>query len=274
MESPLDHETARALLAWQVELGADEAIGDAPVNRFELPQEAPRRLTVAVAPAPVQAAPRPGAAVKAAAVEAVAVDAVAVARQAAAQAQDLQQLRSALEAFEHCELKRGARNTVFADGNPAARVMVIGEAPGRDEDIQGKPFVGRAGQLLDRMFAAIGMARDQADSRASVYITNILPWRPPQNRDPLPEEIAVMLPFVKRHVDLVGPEVLVLMGNISCQALLGRKGITRLRGNWTSALGRPVLPMFHPAYLLRNPAAKREAWADLLMLQARLREGA
>ncbi len=262
MESPLDHETARALLAWQVELGADEAIGDAPVNRFELAQPAPRKpvpsVAAVTAPAPAKAGD----------------DGVAVARKAAAEAQSLDDLRAALESFSHCDLKRGARNTVFADGNPQARVMVIGEAPGRDEDIQGKPFVGRAGQLLDRMFAAIGMARDHADSAASVYITNILPWRPPQNRDPLPEEIAMMLPFVKRHVELVGPEVLVLMGNISCQALLGRKGITRLRGNWTSALGHPVLPMFHPAYLLRNPAAKREAWADLLTLQARLREGA
>ncbi len=266
MESPLDHETARALLAWQVELGADEAIGDEPVNRFALPPEAPSRPAGAVPPAPVQGASSQGGG--------AAPDGVAVARQAAAQVQDLQQLRSALEAFEHCELKRGARNTVFADGNPAARVMVIGEAPGRDEDIRGRPFVGRAGQLLDRMFAAIDMGRDRADSAASVYITNILPWRPPQNRDPLPEEIAMMMPFVKRHVELAAPEVLVLMGNISCQALLGRKGITRLRGNWTSALGLPALPMFHPAYLLRNPAAKREAWADLLALQARLRDGA
>jgi DNA polymerase len=151
--------------------------------------------------------------------------------------------------------------------------MLIGEAPGRDEDLQGKPFVGRAGQLLDRMLDAIGMGRTLPDAAASVYITNILPWRPPQNRDPTPEEIAMMLPFVARHVQLVDPDVLVLMGNISCQALLGRKGITRLRGTWAEALGKPALPMFHPAYLLRNPHAKREAWHDLLMLQARLREG-
>ena len=178
--------------------------------------------------------------------------------------------QAALAAFQHCELRRGAKNLVFADGNPAARVMVIGEAPGRDEDIAGKPFVGRAGQLLDKMLDAIGMARAAENAAKSVYITNILPWRPPQNRDPLPDEIAMMLPFVERHVELVKPDVLILMGNISCLALLGRKGITRLRGNWVEALGKPALPMFHPAYLLRNPAAKREAWPDLLMLQDRL----
>ena len=263
MESDLDFHAARALLEWQVELGVTEAICEAPVNRFEMPETQPGAHKPKAA---AKADPGPGPA------PAAPVDAVAVARQLASEAGDLEALRAALEGFDLCELKRGAKTTVFADGNPNARVMVIGEAPGRDEDIQGKPFVGRAGQLLDKMFAAIGLARDQADSAASVYITNILPWRPPQNRDPKPEEIAMMMPFVKRHVELVGPEVLVLMGNISCQAMLGRKGITRLRGNWTSALGHPALPMFHPAYLLRNPAAKREAWHDLLMLQAKLRE--
>jgi DNA polymerase len=190
----------------------------------------------------------------------------------AGEAKDLDSLAEAVAAFDLCDLKRGARNTVFADGNPQARVMIIGEAPGREEDLQGRPFVGRAGQLLDRMFAAIGMGREAAHPESALYITNILPWRPPQNREPKPEEIGMMLPFVERHVELADPEVLVLMGNISCQALLGRRGITRLRGKWTSALGRPALPMFHPAYLLRNPRAKREAWHDLLMLQARLRE--
>ncbi len=199
------------------------------------------------------------------------IDGAMVARDVASAAGDLAALQSALEAFELCELKRGARNTVFADGNPAARVMVIGEAPGRDEDIQGKPFVGRAGQLLDRMLAAIDMGRNEPDADRSVYITNILPWRPPQNRDPRPEEMGMMLPFVHRHIELAEPQMIVLMGNIACQALLGKRGITRLRGNWGEVLGRPALPMFHPAYLLRNPHAKREAWADLLALQARLR---
>ncbi len=256
MESGLDFHDAKALLEWQIELGADEAICEAPVNRFDLAKAAPKPRGATVADAPVVAK----------------VDAAAVARRAAAQAVDLAGLCAALEGFSHCELKRGARSTVFADGNPQARVMLIGEAPGRDEDIEGRPFVGRAGQLLDRMLDAIGMARDAADSAAGVYITNILPWRPPQNRDPTPDEIAMLMPFVKRHVELAAPDMLVLMGNTSCSALLGRKGITRLRGNWTSALGLPALPMFHPAYLLRNPAAKREAWHDLLMLQARMKD--
>ncbi len=265
MESGSDHQTARALLEWQVELGATEAIGDAPVNRFELRQEAPGPARKAPArPRAASCAPdRP---------ETAADDPVLVARRMAAQAEDLESLAAAVAAFDLCDLKRGARNTVFADGNPQARVMIIGEAPGREEDLQGRPFVGRAGQLLDRMFAAIGMGREAAHPESALYITNILPWRPPQNREPKPEEIAMMLPFVECHVELADPEVLVLMGNISCQALLGRRGITRLRGKWTSALGRPALPMFHPAYLLRNPRAKREAWHDLLMLQARLRE--
>ncbi len=182
----------------------------------------------------------------------------------------LENLNKAIAAFPHCELRDGARNTVFADGNPVARVMVIGEAPGRDEDLQGKPFVGRAGQLLDRMFDAIGMSRTETDPKRALYITNILPWRPPGNRDPKPEEMGMMLPFIHRHIELANPDFVVLTGNISCQALLGRRGITKLRGNWVDVLNRPVLPMFHPAYLLRNPRAKREAWADLLSLQSRL----
>ena len=148
--------------------------------------------------------------------------------------------------------------------------MIVGEAPGRDEDLQGKPFVGRAGQLLDAMFGAIGLSRRAEGPEHALYITNMLPWRPPQNRDPKPEEIAMMLPFVQRHVDLVQPDIVVLMGNSSCQAGLGKRGITRLRGQWHEAYGRPALPMLHPAYLLRQPQAKREAWADLLTLKARL----
>jgi DNA polymerase len=144
--------------------------------------------------------------------------------------------------------------------------MFVGEAPGRDEDQQGKPFVGRAGQLLDRMLEPVGLRRSE-----NVYITNVLPWRPPQNRDPKPDEIAMLRPFLKRHIALAKPDVLVIVGNISCQALLGKRGITRLRGQWTEAEGRPALPMFHPAYLLRNPPAKREAWSDMLELKARLR---
>ena len=256
MESPLDHTTARALLDWQIELGATDAICDAPVDRYALADK-PKPKPRLAEPAQVSAAPK--------------IDPVAEAKALAAAAGDLAGLQAAMGRFEHCELKRGARNLVFSDGNPAARVMIIGEAPGREEDQQGKPFVGRAGQLLDKMLAAIDMGRAHEFSAQSVYITNVLPWRPPQNRDPKPEEIAMLVPFIQRHVELVAPDLIVLMGNISCQAALGKRGITRLRGQWTEAYGKPCLPMFHPAYLLRSPHAKREAWADLLELQARLR---
>ncbi len=256
MEPDLTYHQARALLEWQFELGVDEVILDAPVNRYELPAKVEATGPAAPNPLPVTAQ---------------AVDPAREARRSAAGASTLDRLSAAVTAFPHCELKRGARNTVFADGDPVARVMVIGEAPGREEDVQGKPFVGRAGQLLDRMFDAIGMSRAATDAERALYITNILPWRPPRNRDPEPEEMGMMLPFVHRHIELAKPEILVLMGNISCQALLGRRGITKMRGNWAAVLDRPALPMFHPAYLLRNPRAKREAWADLLTLQSRLR---
>ncbi|APE42589.1 uracil-DNA glycosylase [Sulfitobacter alexandrii] len=249
-----------ALLEWQIELGAVEAIGDAPVNRYDVPAAQEKTRAPAVAPAaPAHAAP------------AAAPDAVAVAEQAAAAAATLDDLRAAIAAYDHCDLKKGARNLVFSDGIPGAPVMLIGEAPGREEDRAGKPFVGRAGQLLDRMLAAIDMGRDRAD--APVYITNALPWRPPQNRDPKPDEIAMMRPFLLRHIALAQPRVLVIVGNWSCQALLGKRGITRLRGNWTEAAGLPALPIFHPAYLLRSPEFKRETWADLLALRARLSHG-
>lgn len=252
-----DWHAALAALAWQVEAGADETIGNTPVNRYELVAEAPRAVAAQAAPAlPVDTAQ---------------TDPVALARAAAGQAQTLEALCEAMTAFEHCELKKGARNTVFADGNPKARVLILGEAPGAEEDREGRPFVGRAGQLLDRMFAAIGLSRTSQDAETALYITNVLPWRPPGNRDPEPAEIAMMLPFVERHIALVDPQVIVVVGNTSLFALTGGKGILRARGTWSQALGKPLLPMAHPAYLLRNPSAKREAWADLLSLQARLR---
>ncbi len=260
-----DWHAALAALAWSVDCGADEVIGEAPVNRYDLAAEAPR---VSAAPpretaeAAVPAPPGPG------------VDPVEAARAAAARARSLEDLRAEVQGFDLCELKKGARNTVFADGKPAARVLVLGEAPGREEDLEGRPFVGRAGQLLDRMFAAIGLSRSSPDTERALYITNVMFWRPPGNRDPEPAEIAMMLPFVERHIQLADPEVIVVMGNTPLFALTGQKGILRARGGWTTALGRPMLPMTHPAYLLRNPVAKREAWADLLSLQERLRHGA
>lgn len=266
-----DYHAALSALAWQIELGVDACIGDVPVNRYAVETAAPK------AGAPEAGAPVAPVSVPVSAPE---VDAVAVARVAAEAAQDLEGLRAAMAAYPHCDLQKGARNLVFSDGVPGARVMIIGEAPGRDEDREGRPFVGRAGQLLDRMLAAIELSRDPAATngapgvtRHAVYITNVLPWRPPQNRDPKPEEVAMMQPFLLRHIALADPDVLVIMGNHACQALLGKRGITRLRGDWTEVHGKPALPMFHPAYLLRTPAAKREAWADLLSLKARLRDG-
>lgn len=260
MDSALDWHAARAALEWQLEMGVDEAIGETPVDRFAAESA---RVAAAAQSAPTTAT------APAVPMRAEAVDPVAEAEAAAAAAYDLDALREAMAAFDHCALKRGARNLVFCDGTPGARVMIVGEAPGREEDLQGKPFVGQAGQFLDRMLAAIGLSRAE-----SVYITNVMPWRPPQNRDPKPDEIAMMQPFLCRHIALADPDVLVIMGNISAQALLGKRGILRLRGHWAEAEGRPALPMTHPAYLLRTPAAKREAWADLLSLQAKLRETA
>lgn len=257
MMEPEGWQAALAALVWQVDLGVAEVVGDAPLNRYGLAEavKPPARGVEAVAAPPLNAAP---------------LDAVAQAMALAHRADTLEALRTALAGFEGCELKRGAKSLVFADGNPQARVLLLGEAPGREEDIEGRPFVGKAGQLLDRMLAAIGLSRMSPDPAQAVYITNVLPWRPPQNRDPEPEEIALFRPFVERHIALVDPDVIVLLGNIPCQTLLGRSGILRLRGGWTTALGKPVLPMTHPAYLLRNGAAKREAWADLLSLKARL----
>jgi uracil-DNA glycosylase len=196
-------------------------------------------------------------------------DPVAAAEAAAGAAGDLAALGAAMEAFD-CELKRGAQRFVLSDGKPGAQVMIVGEAPGRDEDRLGRPFVGRAGQLLDLMLAPIGLSREAEDPGRGVYIANVLPWRPPQNRTPTPAEIARWQPFLLRHIELAGPRLLLILGNTPAQALLGRSGITRLRGEWTEAAGRPALPSLHPAYLLRQPAAKREAWADLLSLRARL----
>ncbi|MBL8562491.1 MAG: uracil-DNA glycosylase [Gemmobacter sp.] len=265
-----DWHASFAALSWWQELGVLDPIGEATVDRYALPAadpHAPQRAT------PAAQTPRPQArpAAPAPEPEAPKVDPVAVSRQMAAACATREALHEALAAYPHCDLKKGARNTVLSDGNPQARVMIIGEAPGADEDRQGLPFVGRAGQMLDRMFAAIGLARSAPDASASVYITNVMPWKPPGNRDPSTEEIAMMLPFLERHVALIDPDVMVVMGNIPAQAVLRQRGITRLRGQWAQAWGKPVLPMLHPAYLLRNPIAKREAWADLLALQAHLR---
>jgi DNA polymerase len=254
-----------AALAWQAELGADEAIGETPVDRFA---EAAR------APAPPPAAPRAAPSGRAAGAPAAAPgdDPAATARALAAACADLPSLAAALAAFDGCALKRGARSCVFADGFPSARVMVVGEAPGRDEDIEGRPFVGKSGRLLDLMLAEIGLDRRRDDPDGGVYITNVVPWRPVDNRTPSADEIATLAPFALRHVELADPDFLLLAGASAARALLGTtEGVLRLRGRWRRGPGgRPCLPTLHPAYLLRAPAQKRLAWRDLLALRAAL----
>ena len=252
----------RAALAFLLAAGADEVIAEAPVNRFRAVESRPRESAgPAAAPAP-QREPAPAI---------VAADAVQSARERVMQCQDLTALRDLMATFDGCALKETATNLVFADGNPQARLMIIGEAPGRDEDRLGKPFVGESGQLLDRMLGAIEL------DRSSVYISNILPWRPPGNRKPTHQEIAICLPFIERHVALSGADVLLLTGGTAVAALLGRsEGITRIRGRWltyqTDHKKLPTMATFHPAYLLRQPGQKREVWQDLLKVRARLRD--
>src|SRR5262249_246248 len=193
------------------------------------------------------------------------------ARALAQNANSLAELKAAIAPFAGCDLKKYATNTVFADGNPEGRIMLIGEAPGREEDERGLPFVGRAGQLLDRMLAAIDL------DRSKVYITNVLPWRPPQNRNPSPEEAAACLPFLHRHIELADPLLLILLGKVSVRHVLGLdEGILRVRGKWSTYhsvhLSRtiPVMPTLHPAYLLRQPSAKRLAWRDFLSISEKI----
>jgi DNA polymerase len=202
-----------------------------------------------------------------------AAGAVTRAEAAAAAARTLAELCAALAAFDGCALRETATSLVFADGDPSAAVMLIGEGPGAEEDREGLPFVGPSGRLLDRMLASIGLSRHAGD----VYITNVLPWRPPGNRNPTDAEVAVCISFLKRHVALARPRLLVLLGGVPARGLLGaREGITRLRGRWRDldlpGLDAPIpaLPTLHPAYLLRNPGAKRDAWSDLLSLRRRL----
>jgi DNA polymerase len=262
-----DRDAALALLRWYVEMGADEAIAAEPANRFA-PSPA------AVAPTPVAVPlPQAVAATPPKALTESLSEAAQSARRLAAGAETVAALAAMVASFDGCGLKRTATNTVFADGSPAAPVMIIGEGPGADEDRLGRPFVGRAGQLLDRMLAAIQL------DRQSVHITNVVYWRPPGNRTPTTAEIASCLPFVLRHIALVHPKILVLAGGTAAGALLpGGRGITRLRGCWFDleipGLAGPVptLPMFHPSFLLRTPERKREAWRDLLALRARLDE--
>lgn len=236
MERPLTPAEATALLAWQIEAGADEALSAQPVDWYAIGAAADGPVAVGSDPAAIGS---------------------------------LGELRAALERFDGCDLRRTATNLVFADGNPEAELMFIGEAPGRDEDRAGLPFVGVSGKLLDIMLGHIG--RD----RRSVYISNILFWRPPDNRQPMQSEIAACLPFVARHIELVKPKLLVFLGGTAAKTLLGRpEGITRLRGQWmsyqTATVTVPCMATYHPAYLLRQPAQKRQAWRDFLAIKQKL----
>lgn len=269
-----------ASLRWQIEMGADEAIGDAPVDRFAAPAPVPARGPVpARTPVPPARPPTRVSSQNSSQIysqihsqnSSAAASAVADARTLAAACASVAELETAVKGFTGCALKATAASTVFADGNPLAEIMFVGEAPGADEDRQGKPFVGASGQLLDRMLKWINL------DRSKVYITNILFWRPPGNRPPTAAEIAACVPFVERHIALVRPKVLVLVGGTSAKTLLATsEGIIRLRGKWKElaiqGLERavPALPTFHPAYLLRAPAQKREAWRDLLAIKAKL----
>lgn len=254
------------LLTWYEAMGADEAIGDEPVNRFAT-SAAPEPTSV---PARSQE-PKPPTAKPRTAKPRATAPATTPAPASVDSAGTLAELEALVGQFEGCALKRTAKNTCFFRGNTQARIMLIGEAPGRDEDIQGKPFVGRAGKLLDRMLAAIGLDETQ------VYITNTIYWRPPGNRTPTPQEIEACAPFLSRQIELLSPEVMVLLGGAAAKHILGvTEGIMRLRGKWKiyKVAGRdiPTLATLHPAYLLRKPEEKRHAWRDLLMLKTRLED--
>ena len=280
-------EALLAALAFQLECGADEPLAETPCDRFaesaaELAARAERaaqegggREGGAAAPGGAARArpPPPRAAPPGAPPARVGPDPTPeqAAREAAAACTSLEALHEAIRGFEGSPLKKGARNTVICDGHPAARVMIVGEAPGRDEDRLGKPFVGRSGQLLDLMLGAIGLDRAAEDPARGCYITNVVYWRPIENRRPSGDEVSMLAPFLERHVALAKPEFLVLMGASPAQALLETTmGITRLRGRWRVWNGVPCLPTFHPAYLLRQPDKKRESWRDLLSLRAAL----
>ncbi|MBN8994733.1 MAG: uracil-DNA glycosylase [Rhizobiales bacterium] len=273
------------LIAWYAEMGVDIALEDAAVDRLAAPSPATRQPEAATPPlarrpaAPPAPAPRPergasGASLLSPAGPTPPTDDVAIAaREAARAARSLDELREALTRFEGCNLRLTATQLVFADGNPASKLMFVGEAPGRDEDIQGRPFVGRSGQLLDRALAAAGLARED------VYIANVVPWRPPGNRRPTPIETAICRPFVERQIELVDPDILVLLGGASASELLNTsEGILRLRGRWreysTGARTIRAMATLHPAYLLRQPRDKRYVWRDLLAVRKALDEAA
>ena len=256
---------ARAALEWLHEMGADEIVAEAPVNRFAAPPptQAPAKAPAVTTPKPAPKLPGlPG-------------DMIADAHAVAAAAASLEALREALATYEGCALRRTATQLCFSDGNPQARLMVVGEAPGREEDLAGKPFVGRSGQLLDRMLAAIGLSRHAEEPEKAVFIANVIFWRPPGNRTPTEQETLICLPFLKRAIELASPDLILCAGAVPTQRLIGlTDGILKLRGKWLSYESGvrmiPLMPTLHPAYLLRQPAQKRLAWRDLLAVRQAL----
>jgi uracil-DNA glycosylase len=275
MNQTIAREDLESLLRWYVDQGIDETVGEEAIDRFAVPapQAAPPRAQPAPpAPTPIRPAPAAPAPLRGP-VPIESPQLVEDARALAQRCSTVEELKAAVRAFDGCALKRTAKNTVFADGVVGSPVMIVGEAPGADEDRLGKPFVGVSGQLMDRMFDAIGMSRER-----DLYITNILFWRPPGNRTPTLAEQAVCMAFTRRHIELARPKVLVLAGGTAAKSVLDTtEGIMRLRGKWTSlslddGSAVPTLPTFHPAYLLRTPASKRQSWSDLLSLDKKLRE--
>jgi uracil-DNA glycosylase family 4 len=276
MNQLVAREDLESLLKWYVDQGIDEVIGEEAVDRFAAPPPPAAPVPIvqkAAAPTPIRPAPPVPAAAPRGPVPIESPQLVEDARVLARRCNTVAELEAAVRAFEGCALKRTAKNTVFADGVVGSPVMVVGEAPGADEDRLGKPFVGVSGQLMDRMFEAIGMSRER-----DLYITNILFWRPPGNRTPTLAEQAICMAFTRRHIELARPKVLVLAGGTAAKSVLDTtEGIMRLRGKWTNlALDDnsivPTLPTFHPAYLLRTPASKRQSWQDLLAIDKKLKE--
>ena len=272
--TPSSSKPLSDLLDFYLEAGADALVGEQPVDRFAAADAPPPRVAHDTdnerkrPPSPTL--PHRGGGSERLPVAPQAPDEAAMAaREAAKSAKSLDELRAILDKFNGCALKATATQLVFADGNPSAKVMFVGEAPGRDEDIEGLPFVGRSGKLLDRMLAAIGL------DRTSVYIANIVPWRPPGNRTPTPQESQICLPFILRQIELADPDILVCLGGPSAQTLLGiKEGITKTRGRWfTFNTGKReirAMPTFHPAFLLRSPLQKRFAWRDFLAIKKAL----
>lgn len=277
-------DTPGNLLRWHVDMGADEAVGDEPVDRFALSKEklaaaGTNRKPVTAAPTtsgfPAAAsAPRAPPANASVALP-MADDTISDARDLAAKAENLETLAEILSEFKGCPLHKTAKNLVFTDGNPNARIMLIGEAPGADEDRQGKPFVGRSGQLLDKILDAIGLDRHAADAKSSAFISNTIFWRPPGNRKPTAAESEICFPFILRAIELAGPDIIVCLGATPMHRLIGgTEGILRSRGKWREIEigGRkiPLMPTLHPAYLLRQPAQKRLVWRDFLEIHKKL----